>query len=385
MPMTSSFDAIIAGGGPAGAAAARVLAGRGYRVAVVDRAVFPRKKLCGGLLTWKTVRVLEAVFGLDETALREQGLVDYEADSYALLHRGRVFSRDQGFHPFLLVDRSRFDAHLLGLAQEAGAEVMQGVGAAHCIPAEGVVATTDGRELTGRFIIGADGANSRLRRALGVDRRRWYAGLARAVEFHVDRGDMPEGYRDLTEPELHVGYNRAGYAWVFPGRDRLCIGMCGLEEAGGACRTHFAEFLNQLGLDPEAQEIHGHPLPYGNWLANPCAGKLLLAGDAAGFVEPLLGEGIFYALMTGRYAAESIATALSSRSDPAEAYRARLGQFIVPELRGANVMRSVFLRSIALAGYAPFQFFMRRASRPLLKMVHGQRSWRFMQTKTWDF
>ncbi len=383
--MSEIYDVIVSGGGPAGASAARVLAGRGFSVALLDRAMFPRKKLCGGLLTWKSVRTLERVFGLDEAALKDQGLVDFEATSYSLLHRGRKVFRSQDIHPFLLVERTVFDHRLLTLAEEAGATVFQGTDATHCIPATGVVATANGREFSAKFIIGADGANSRTRRSLGVNREAWYANLAQAVEFHIDRSKVPARYRDLAEPELHVGFIKAGYGWVFPNRDQLCIGMCGLEKTGKDFHAHFQEFLAMLGLDPASVELKGHPLPYGNWLGEPCQEKLLLAGDAAGFVEPLLGEGIFYALMTGRYAAEAVANALETGADPALEYQRRLARYIVPELKGARFIRSVFLMSINLVGYGPFNLFMRLAATPLTDMVHGRRSCRFMRKKKWDF
>ncbi len=383
--MSESYDVIIVGAGPSGASAARILAGQGFSVALLDRALFPRKKLCGGLLTWKSVRVLERVFGLDEAALKSQGLVNFESSSYSLLYQGRKVLHSQGSYPFLLVERAVFDHRLLTLAEEAGATVFQGMGATHCIPATGVVATANGREFSAKFIIGADGANSRMRRSLGVGREAWYANLAQAVEFHVDRDKVPARYRDLAEPELHVGFIKAGYGWVFPNREQLCIGMCGLEKTGKDFQVHFREFLAMLGLDPTSVDLKGHPLPYGNWLNNPCQEKLLLAGDAAGFVEPLLGEGIFCALMTGRYAAEAVANALETGVDPALAYRRRLARYIVPELKGASLLRSVFLKSINLVGYGPFNLFMRLAATPLTDMVHGHRSYLFMRKKSWDF
>lgn len=395
--MSLSYDVVIAGGGPAGAAAARVLAGRGASVALLDKAVFPRNKLCGGLLTWKTVRTLKRVFGLDEAELHAAGLVDFQADSYSLRLLGREVSRDQGVHPFLLVNRTRFDHHLLGLAREAGTEVHQGVGAVHCIPGKGVVATSDGREFSGRFIIGADGANSRLRRALGVDKTAWQANLATALEFHLPRSEAPAPLRDLAEPQLHAGHLKAGYGWVFPNSEHLCIGMCGLVGRRSEMRVNLSGFLTMLGIDSVDVNLKAHPLPYGNWLENPCRERLLLAGDAAGLVEPLLGEGIFYALATGRYAAEAVADALKSgteggggadgmdAADPAAAYRARLRQHILPELKGSAVVRRVVLGSINLMGYQAFTAVMRLARRPLVSMVHGHRSWRFMRPKTWDF
>lgn len=383
--MSRSFDVVVVGGGPAGASAARVLAERGKSVVLLDRAQFPRKKLCGGLLTWKSVRTLEKVFGLDETSLQSAGLVNFQSDSYSILLRGKEISRDQGYAPFLLVDRTKFDHHLLMLAEQSGVEVIQSASATHCSPAKGLVATSDKGEFFGKFIIGADGANSKMRRALNGNRDRWYAGLARAVEFHISRDQAPENLRDLAEPQLHVGYNTAGYGWVFPNSEHLCIGMCGLPEEGGACREHFGEMLADLGIDPRAVELKGHPLPYGNWLDTPCKDTLLLAGDAGGFVEPLLGEGIFYALATGRYAGEAVADAIEKKTDPAISYQARLARYIIPELKGSELMRRVFLKSINIVGYRPFSLFMRIAARPLMSMVHGHRSYRFMRPKHWDF
>jgi len=119
-------DILIVGAGPAGATAAFILASRGLHVVLLDRCAFPRPKLCGGLLTWKTVETLERIFRVGLPALKAAGLVRQESRSYTLGgRRSQALTRDLN-DPFYLVDRTQYDEFWLRRAVSAGAEFVPG-------------------------------------------------------------------------------------------------------------------------------------------------------------------------------------------------------------------------------------------------------------------
>ena len=393
--MVKEFDVLVAGAGPAGAAAAAVLAGRGHRVGLVDRAAHPRPKLCGGLLTGKAMDALALVFGLDEAALSARGGLFHQERGYVFLHQGRELLRGAAAEPFRFIDRPAFDALLAGLAVARGAVPLYGREVVRCDAQAATLTFRDGQSLGARFVIGADGANSVTRRALvaagQVDRAAWKRDLAAAIEVELPVGTGPGEFpRAVRVPELHVGAPSAGYGWVFPGPRGPKVGICGLRRQDRDFGAIFYDFLRLLGVrHPEGIALRGHPLPYGNALARPCAGRLLLAGDAGGFVEPLFGEGIFYALATGAHAATAVCRALESGggvgTDAGREYEGLLSRTVRPELVWSNRLRWLLFAALQRFGPAPIKGFVGSAPAALAQMVHGRRSFKLLLPKGWEW
>ena len=399
--MVKSYDVVVAGAGPAGAAAAAVLAGQGASVALLDRVAHPRPKLCGGLLTAKTVEALARIFGLTERDLAERGGLFHSTPEYLFLHQGRELLRGAAADAFRFVDRPLFDALLVSVAVARGAEYLPGRAVESCDQLAGLVRVRGGEEYAGRFVIGADGANSVTRRALCIDRAAqraiWQRNLAAAIEVELPVGQGPGLFpRAVRVPELHVGAPKvpgAGYGWVFPGPRGPKVGICGLrryERDGRDGRDFgaiFVDFLRLLGVpEPEGVALHGHPLPYGNALANPASGRLLLAGDAGGFVEPLFGEGIFYALATGAHAASAALRGLEhGKAAAAREYERLLKRTVRPELVWSNRLRWLLFAAMTRFGAGPVRGFVVSGPAGLAAMVHGRRSFRLLRKKTWDW
>ncbi len=377
-------DVVIAGAGPAGSTAALVLARRGFSVLLLDKATFPRKKLCGGLLTWKTMRLLERLHGCPVRTLVADGIVDTVTDGFALYHRGHPLSHGRFAYPFHLVRRPVFDNHLLTLAQKAGARVLADCEVLRCDP-DGTLRTNHG-DFRGRYAIGADGVNSIVRKSFRVPSARWKKNLAAAIEITVPRDAAP---RVTDHPELHAGILATGYGWVFPNREGVVLGICGLRRHALNFRDAFADFLRVLGVEDAQAFIRSHPLeghsiPYGNALEDPAQGNVLLAGDAGGYADPLLGEGIFYALLTGKYAGEALAEALEKGAHPGAAYRERIRNFVQPEMRGANRLRWL-LYGLNIVNPKNLGRYFRLREDTLAQMVHGMRSYDWGRKKQWDF
>lgn len=385
--MVKGYDVLVAGAGPAGSAAAAVLAGRGFRVGLLDRAAHPRPKLCGGLLTGKSMDALTRVLGLGETDLALRGGLFHQSPDYAFLHQNRELLRGAAAEPFRFIERPAFDALLAEVAVARGAELLPGCEVTACDAAAGGVTLRGGGRLSAKYLIGADGANSVARRALGVDREAWKRNLAAAIEVELPVGHGPGQFpRQVRVPELHVGAPRAGYGWVFPGPRGPKVGICGLRRGERDFGAIFLDYLRLLGVEkPECVPLRGHPLPYGNALARPYGGRLLLAGDAGGFVEPLFGEGIFYALATGAHAATALCRALEKGADAGREYEGLLARSVRPELVWSNRLRWLLFAATQRLGPGPLRCFVRCAPAALAQMVHGRRSFALLRKKTWEW
>lgn len=382
--MNKTYDTIVCGGSLAGSAAALTLARQGRTVAVFDKAAFPRSKLCGGLLTWKSVQILNALFGETPRSLDEAGILRHVSDRYSI----RTFSADLAdgklSYPFHFIDRTALDARLLEHARRAGATVVEEAEVAGCNPDSGEVLLMNGETFRGKYVIGADGAHSVVRASFPeVDQRRMRRLTAATIEVKISARDFPVR---VNAPILYIGFLDAGYGWVFPNGENVLLGICGLRDRD----THFAKlfraYLDALGVAPAALSCQrGHPLPYGSYLHDPAHGRALLAGDAGGFVEPLFGEGIFYAMCTGMYAGRAVADALADGGDASAAYTERLHRMILPELNGSDRLRWCLFRAMRWFGAGVISRFIKLGAGPLGDMVHGKRSYNWLGKKTWDF
>ncbi|SMF24232.1 geranylgeranyl reductase family protein [Desulfovibrio gilichinskyi] len=380
--MSGKFDVIIAGAGPAGSAAAYILATKGFKVAVIDKAKFPRKKLCGGLITDKTMKTLEKIYGYSEKAIIENGLIEYEAAEYSVFYRDYKIQDGASPIPFRFVNREIFDYFLLKKAANAGAQIFTSEEIVHCNYQDAEIKTKSNKIFKGKYLLGTDGVNSTIRKSVPYDKKAWKENMASTIEITFDAKDYP---REVKWPELYIGCLKAGYIWVFPAKDKVVVGIGSLNRCTTNFKATFINFLTSQGVkNPETIPLHGFPLPYGNYIKNPCYGRTILAGDAAGLVEPLFGEGIFYALQTGRYAAEAIAKGITENKNPAQFYLPRLQQYIFPEIIYSNRLRWTLFYSQRLLKHVSFKIAFKSLPTKLAEMIHGIRSYKFLLKKKWD-
>jgi geranylgeranyl reductase family protein len=293
--MKTSYDVIVVGGGPAGSTAARRAAQEGASVLLLDSATFPRSKPCGGGVSEQAMSYLD--FPLDERL--------FQADVYG----ARVHFEDQTVEaraPFriaVLTTRSELDAYLLGKAAEEGVRVVEN---ARVIRAESgpdhVAVHTAMDTFHGRFAIGADGAQSVV---AGLIRPRWpRSEYAVTYEFDVPRPPMPASGAGRDLIDIYFGTAYMGYAWVFAKRDHLNVGLGALASRAPNVKTAAVEFgqaLPDSGMDLGAKRRNavGWIVPAGGYKRVIASGRVMLAGDAAGFVDPFYGEGIAYAILSG--------------------------------------------------------------------------------------
>ena len=317
-------------------------------------------------------------------SLTDAGAVNFTSNRYAIRTFSQTLDKGSLPFPFHFVDRTAFDALLLGHAAEAGAEIVQETRVTDCDPLQGVITCADGQTFQGRHIIGADGANSRVRASFPtLNRERIQRFMAPAIEIDIPKKDFPS---PSDFPELYIGIMDAGYGWVFPNRDRMIVGICGLRQGKVNFSELFKSYLQRLGIREETISGRGgHPLPYGNYLHDPVFGRTLLAGDAGGFVEPLFGEGIFYALCTGMYAGEAVAGGIRTGIDPGQEYSRRLHRWVMPEITASDRLRWALFRGMKWVGPRGLGWFTNAMRTPLAEMVHGMRSYAWLRKKHWDF
>lgn len=328
------YDVIVAGSGPAGSSAAYRLAAAGRKVLVLEKEAFPRYKPCGGAVSQKALPILDFDW---------QGVVESASRTVIFSYRRERQVRVELEKPLVyLVMRDRFDALLADRARGAGAEIKFG------LPVENVrvdrgevtVTTGDGREYRASYLLGADGAASRVARSLGLMKGSIF-GAAVAVEL-----DFDDKERAIFEGAIRTDCGAApwGYGWVFPKSGGVTAGV-GTTSRGLDINKYTLEFLAREGLSTGRVTCwKGHLLPAdGGKKKDITSHRVMLMGDAAGLVDPLSGEGIYYALKSGEIAAGAII-----RNDSPEKvrsfYQEAVFSEILPELSAAGRLASMVFR-----------------------------------------
>ena len=330
----SGYDAVVVGAGPAGSIAALVLARGGARVALADKAAFPRDKACGDLIGPRGVQVLadlgvavpDAGHGSDLLAVGPSG------------HRSRLPAFPGRSYPGhgIVVPRVAFDNALREAALAAGAV---GVRARVTAVENGQDRTVravlaDGQRLAGDVIIGADGALSTVARLTGMlDPAAALWGFA--VRAYVP-GEVPLPLLVLLESAPWRIY--PGYGWLFPGADGQANVGIGIGMGG---TRHSAPLRGDLRPAAEPGPVIGGWLRMGGSGTPAAAGNVLLVGDAAGLINPLQGEGIAPAMISARLAAEAV---LADRCRAGPAYTRALHAAFGHYLPGASALQRALLR-----------------------------------------
>jgi geranylgeranyl reductase family protein len=296
---STAHDLIVIGGGPSGSSAARVAAKAGLSVLLLEKSPMPRRKVCGGGVSAQALGYLDF-----EVPAR---LVDHECYGARITFGGRMVEARLPERVGILSARAKFDLFLLQQAQAAGARVLHEVVKEIRPNGEQVVVVAAGGEHRARVAIIAAGAGNRLTEA--VRRRDDDHEYAVTLEAEIPV-EEPDRFRPLTDMiEIAFGVTRFGYGWVFHHRDHYSVGVGGLRSQVGNPHGPMRGYLEDHGFSLQPAGMRGHPIPLGGLRRRIVSGRLLLAGDAAGFVDPFAGEGIAYAIRSGQLAAEAVCAA----------------------------------------------------------------------------
>jgi geranylgeranyl reductase family protein len=398
MPSRTAEPVLIVGAGPAGATAAFRLAQTGIPVRLVDRAPFPRNKPCGGGISARIFKRFPYLTGpLSRISTHPISRLYLEGPA------GESTTIESDVPAALMVRRVEFDALLVSLAVEAGAELTTGVDVAQARTHDGRVTLTarDGRRFEASTVIAADGVHSVVARRLGLNPGWPSKALALDMMEETPRDTL----RDIDPSTLWVAYGfnptgntngkkipPEGYAYMFPKHDHVNIGLGYVlsyfrQEVGQAPYELQQSFVDRLRsqnvVAGESVRANFTPflIPIGGPLPKPGRGRVLLAGDAGGFVNGFTAEGIYYAMVSGDLAARTIsassASGPSTTPDLAGPYRRAVNKEIGAELRDSVLIQRYLFgdrRRIAAAiALAPRQVAMTKL---ILDLATGRRSYR---------
>jgi len=307
-----SCDVIVVGAGPAGSVVAHDCARAGLRTLLLEKARFPREKPCGGAVMYRGLRILE---GRLPRRLVEQKI------------HGMRFVLPSGRRAEFLSDkligittsRSAFDEYLARRAADAGVELVEEARVTRAQVNEGYaqVRLSDGREFSSRVVVGADGASSIVAKTLGLrpehkDLTR--VGLGMEADFHVgEEGVLKATRGNPSVLEIVPVQGRTSYGWVFPKRAHLGIGIAGAAVHMFHLRPTFDSFVKateqRLGVPLSIVKRRTCFLGADGIVNRNVTDRAILVGDAAGFVDPVMGEGIAYAMKSGALATQVIVQA----------------------------------------------------------------------------
>ncbi|RUM32028.1 MAG: geranylgeranyl reductase, partial [Aquifex sp.] len=298
------FDVVVVGAGPAGSSAARFLSEKGLKVLILEKEKLPRFKLCGGALSSRFSRYLPEDFKGRVLNTINRGYLGFRGKGYKVKEKKEVA---------YIIDRADFDHYLALKAVEKGAELREETELLDFWEDKGkiILDTTRGK-ISCDFLVGADGFHSRVSKILGFKKEKYY----RSVEFLAD-GEM-----DFESVIIELGVVSRGYLWVFPKGDNLNIGVASTE------RENLLRVLEDYIKNQKAIKVKKTyrprswfiPIAEGYGELHTGRGRVLLVGDAGNFVDPLLGEGIYYGYLSGLLAGESI---IQNPQNPQSLYRER--------------------------------------------------------------
>ena len=301
-----SHDVIVVGAGPAGSIAAHDCAAQGLKTLLLEKFVLPREKPCGGAVMYRGLSILK---GEMPSRLVERKIY------------GMRFLFPNGANAEFVSDkmigittmRSRFDEYLARRAVNSGVELTEEarVVAARVTEDSAVAKLSDGKEISSRLIIGADGVNSVVSRSLGLrpehkDLTR--VGLGMESDFDVGETMVREAMRGNPNIlEITPAKGKVSYGWVFPKKEHLGIGIAGAAVHMNPLRPTFDAFVRstekRLGLSLPSANRRTYFLGADGLSSRNVTNRAMLVGDAAGFVDPMMGEGIAYAMKSGVLAA----------------------------------------------------------------------------------
>lgn len=302
------YDLIVVGSGPAGSTCARKAAQLGLEVLVLEKANHPRRKACGGGLTLQAKNVLD----LDFTKVVERELCGQRY--YYASGKSKTYLQPE-FGGYT-VRRENFDQFLLQKAAEAGATVQQGIQVTDVIEELNQIAViAGGKSYSAKLVVGADGPNSTVARKTGL-KTRWNDNeIALCIEAAVPM-DPSEILRIVGDPkrseriilEFYIGFLPKGYAWAFAKKNEFSLGIGAPVSEVSNLRVYWRKFVTSFekrnGVKCNLAGQTSARVPVCGIIEKPYSDRIMLIGDAGGFVQTSTGEGITYAIQSAKIAAD---------------------------------------------------------------------------------
>ncbi len=291
------YDLIIVGGGPSGASAGRRAGKLGLNTLIIEKEEFPRYKPCGGGLSRHAISYLD--FALP------QDVIEWEVTGARVSFRELTIEAHKDHCLSTMVSRDVFDNFLIEKAREAGTEVHTGEKVLQCVESpECVEVMTEKGTYQARFAIIAEGAHGLLKTCVRPVDSDENCGVCVVTEVPAEEEEIKEKVGRTVY--MRFGVAGGGYGWIFPHKTYYSVGVGGLIKDLPHPKESMLEFLKCNGFSGD-YKLKGHKIPLGGVKRKITGSRVLLSGDAAGFVDAFSGEGLAYAISSGQFAAEAIA------------------------------------------------------------------------------
>jgi geranylgeranyl reductase family protein len=291
------YDVIIIGGGPSGASAGRRAGKLGLKTLLLEKEKFPRYKPCGGALSEHAISYLDFEI--------PQNIIEWEITGANVIFKDQSVRTQKDHRMSVLISRDKFDNFMLEKAKETGIQVHTAEKVLCCreMP-DCVEVETEMNTYQAKFAIVAEGAHGLVKTCVRpVDTKEKY-GICVVTEIPAEESEIEERLGNVLE--LHFGVASGGYGWIFPHKTYYSVGIGGVIKDFPHPKQAMLDFLRENGFNDD-YKLHGHKIPMGGIKRKITGSRVLLSGDAAGFVDAFSGEGLAYAIISGQFAAEAIA------------------------------------------------------------------------------
>ena len=360
------FDVAIIGAGPAGASAAYYLVKENKKVILLEKEILPRYKTCGGGVVYRVNSFLPYEFkNIVENNCCVAEVVDHRA--------GVNFFVKRNFPMVSLVMRDNFDIYLIEESRNLGANIIANFEVENLFLNSNFVEVIGklGKNIFSKYVISADGALGAISRKLNLTSR-IIRIPALESEVYVDENTFNQ-FKNNVRFDFDIIPN--GYGWVFPKRKHLSVGVVRMKKGNINLKEMLKFYFDFLGLKKVYKiEQHGYVIPFKTNFSRITKDRILLAGDAAALADPLTGEGISSAVLSGKFAAEAIIEGGENKYTVEKLYNDKIRNSIFKEHRYAKLLAIIVYSFPKLRAFL-FKKFGHRLSELITDIIVGEKKY----------
>lgn len=333
--MSKIYDCIIVGAGPSGSSLGYKLASKGFHTIILEKERLPRYKVCAGGLPHRICELLD----FDLSSVTEDRITKIEF-THKLEDR-YVFQSDEPFA--YTVKREKFDHFLAQRTKKEGCEIKTGEKVAKVkLNRDSVDLITSKNRYKAKIVVGGDGVRSIVADKLHIKRR-----TVTSIETEVKFEDMKKHQGIM---KIDWGIIPFGFAWTFPKKDVLSVGIGALKSRAKDLKGYFEQWLEYCGIKDQKMKVYTFPVSLGGLKSKIAGERICLIGDAGNFVHPITAEGIYYGIKSANLASIAIEKALRKQSYNLSEYQNLVEREIYPYFKKLYLF-SGFFYNFSRLGY----------------------------------